>query len=184
MIPQEIARLQQQAMQRSGNKFPLFFAFDIVHGERIIFPIPLGLAASWDRDAVKQAGRIFALEGTREGLNMSWPLMVDATRQPRWGRSSEGFGEDTLLSAEIGRAIVELMQGDTPALPDNMMSSVKHFAAYGAVEGGHDYNTVDMCRLRLYQDYLPPYKAALDVGAGGIMVGLNSVNGVPATGSR
>jgi beta-glucosidase len=184
VVPQQIAKLQQAAMHRPGNKIPLFFAFDVVHGERTIFPIPLGLAASWDRDAVKQAGRIFALEGARDGLNMSWAPMVDITREPRWGRGSEGFGEDTLLSAEIGRAIVESMQGDNPALPDNMMSSVKHFAAYGAVEGGRDYNTVDMSSLRLYQDYLPPYKAAIDAGAGAVMVGLNTVNGVPATASR
>ena len=178
---QDIRAMQDQVMQLSRLKIPLFFAFDVVHGQRTVFPIPLGLAASWDLLAVAEVGRISAYEAADDGLNMTWAPMVDVTREPRWGRVSEGFGEDTYLTSELGRTLVESMQGKSPADRYSVMTSVKHFAAYGAVEGGRDYNTVDMSPQRLAQDYLPPYKAALDAGSGGVMVALNSVNGVPAT---
>ncbi|MCU5772904.1 beta-glucosidase BglX [Erwiniaceae bacterium BAC15a-03b] len=178
---QDIRAMQDQVMQLSRLKIPLFFAYDVIHGQRTAFPIPLGLAASWDLDAVAQVGRISAYEAADDGLNMTWAPMVDVTREPRWGRVSEGFGEDTFLTSAMGRTLVESMQGKSPADRYSVMTSVKHFAAYGAVEGGREYNTVDMSPQRLFQDYLPPYKAALDAGSGGVMVALNSVNGVPAT---
>lgn len=181
---QDIRSIQDQALQLSRLKIPLFFAYDVVHGQRTAFPIPLGLAASWDLAAVTEAGRISAWEAADDGLNMTWAPMVDVTREPRWGRVSEGFGEDTFLNAEMGSTMVRAMQGSSPADRHSVMTSVKHFAAYGAVEGGRDYNTVDMSSQRLFQDYLPPYKAALDAGSGGVMVALNTLNGIPASADR
>ncbi|QUG76563.1 beta-glucosidase BglX [Erwinia sp. E602] len=177
----DIRQMQDQVMELSRLKIPLFFAYDVIHGQRTQFPIPLALAASWDTDAVAEVGRISAYEAADDGLNMTWAPMVDVTREPRWGRGSEGFGEDTYLTSEMGRVLVKAMQGNSPADRYSIMTSVKHFAAYGAVEGGRDYNTVDMSPQRLFQDYLPPYKAALDAGSGGVMVALNSLNGVPAS---
>ncbi|MDJ0090582.1 beta-glucosidase BglX [Pantoea allii] len=178
---QDIRAMQDQVMQLSRLKIPLFFAYDVVHGQRTIFPIPLALASSWDLDAVHDVGRISAYEAADDGLNMTWAPMVDVSREPRWGRVSEGFGEDTYLTSAMGRTMVQAMQGKSPADRYNIMTSVKHFALYGAVEGGRDYNTVDMSPQRMFQDYLPPYKASLDAGSGGVMVALNSINGVPAT---
>ncbi|MFB6327132.1 beta-glucosidase [Pantoea deleyi] len=178
---QDIRAMQDQAMQLSRLKIPLFFAFDVIHGQRTIFPIPLALASSWDLDAVKEVGRVSAYEAADDGLNMTWAPMVDVSREPRWGRGSEGFGEDTWLTSEMGRSMVQAMQGKSAADRYSVMTSVKHFALYGAVEGGRDYNTVDMSPQRMFQDYLPPYKASLDAGSGGVMVALNSINGVPAT---
>ncbi|QHM70373.1 beta-glucosidase BglX [Mixta intestinalis] len=177
----DIRAMQDQVMQLSRLKIPLFFAYDVVHGQRTIFPIPLGLAASWDLDAVARVGRVSAYEAADDGLNMTWAPMVDVTREPRWGRGSEGFGEDTWLTSQMGATMVKAMQGKSPADRYALMTSVKHFALYGAVEGGRDYNTVDMSPQRMFQDYMPPYKASLDAGSGGVMVSLNSINGVPAT---
>ncbi|MDU6387927.1 MULTISPECIES: beta-glucosidase BglX [unclassified Pantoea] len=178
---QDIRAMQDQVMQLNRLKIPLFFAYDVVHGQRTIFPIPLGLAASWDLDAVSEVGRVSAYEAADDGLNMTWAPMVDVSREPRWGRISEGFGEDTWLSSKMGSTMVKAMQGKSPADRYAVMTSVKHFAAYGGIEGGRDYNTVDMSSQRLFQDYLPPYKASLDAGSGGVMVALNSLNGAPAT---
>ena len=177
----DIRVMQDQVMQLSRLKIPLFFAYDVVHGQRTIFPIPLGLASSWDLEAISRVGRVSAYEAADDGLNMTWAPMVDVTREPRWGRGSEGFGEDTFLTAKMGSAMVEAMQGKSPADRYALMTSVKHFALYGAIEGGRDYNTVDMSPQRMFQDYMPPYKASLDAGSGGVMVSLNSINGVPAT---
>ncbi|KAA9000609.1 beta-glucosidase BglX [Affinibrenneria salicis] len=181
---QNIRAMQDQVMQLSRLKIPLFFAYDVVHGQRTIFPISLGVASSWDRDAIALSGRIAALEASEDGLNMTWAPMVDITRDPRWGRVSEGFGEDTWLTSEIARILVKAYQGDDPQARHALMTSVKHYALYGAVEGGRDYNTVDMSPQRMFQDYMPPYKAAIDAGSSGVMVSLNSVNGVPATANR
>ncbi|MGV3346316.1 beta-glucosidase BglX [Enterobacteriaceae bacterium LUAb1] len=178
---QDIRAMQDQALSLSRLKIPLFFAYDVIHGQRTIFPIPLGLAASWDVEAVSTTGRISAYEAADDGLNMSWAPMVDVSRDPRWGRVSEGFGEDTYLTSVMGQSMVRAMQGKSPADRYSVMAIVKHFAAYGAVEGGKEYNSVDMSLQRLFQDYLPPYQAALDAGAGGVMVALSSLNGVPAT---
>ncbi len=181
VTPAENRPLQAAAVQRSRLRIPLFFAYDVVHGHRTAFPIPLGLASSWDMDLVEQAARIAAVEASADGVDMTFAPMVDISRDPRWGRTSEGFGEDPYLVSEAARASVRGFQGASPAAADSIMASVKHFALYGAVEGGRDYNTVDMSPMRMYQDYLPPYRAAIDAGAGGVMVALNSINGVPAT---
>ncbi len=146
-----------------------------------MFPISLGLASSFNLDAVKTVGRVSAYEAADDGLNMTWAPMVDVSRDPRWGRASEGFGEDTYLTSIMGKTMVEAMQGKSPADRYSVMTSVKHFAAYGAVEGGKEYNTVDMSPQRLFNDYMPPYKAGLDAGSGAVMVALNSLNGTPAT---
>ena len=178
---QDIRAMQDQVMSLSRLKIPLFFAYDVVHGQRTVFPISLGLASSFNLDAVKTVGRVSAYEAADDGLNMTWAPMVDVSRDPRWGRVSEGFGEDTYLTSIMGRTMVEAMQGKSPADRYSVMTSVKHFAAYGAVEGGKEYNTVDMSPQRLFNDYMPPYKAALDAGSGGVMVALNSLNGTPAS---
>ncbi|MEE3650197.1 MULTISPECIES: beta-glucosidase BglX [unclassified Brenneria] len=177
----DIRAMQDQVMQLSRLKIPLFFAYDVLHGQRTIFPIALGLASSWDMDAIALSGRIAAYEATEDGLNMTWAPMVDITRDPRWGRVSEGFGEDTWLTSKIAGVVVKAFQGDDVTARHSLMTSVKHYALYGAVEGGRDYNTVDMSPQRMFQDYMPPYKAAIDAGSGGVMVALNSINGTPAT---
>jgi beta-glucosidase len=177
----DIRAMQDQVMELNRLKIPLFFAYDVVHGQRTVFPISLGLASSFNLDAVKTVGRISAYEAADDGLNMTWAPMVDVSRDPRWGRVSEGFGEDTYLTSIMGSTMVEAMQGKSPADRYSVMTSVKHFAAYGAVEGGKEYNTVDMSTQRLFNDYMPPYKAALDAGSGGVMVALNSLNGTPAS---
>ena len=174
-------RPMQDAAMRSRLKIPMFFAYDVIHGHRTIFPIPLALASSWDMDAIGRSGRIAAKEAAADSLDITFAPMVDISRDPRWGRSSEGFGEDTYLTSRIAKVMVKAYQGETPSAADSIMASVKHFALYGAVEGGRDYNTVDMSPVKMYQDYLPPYRAAIDAGAGGVMVALNSINGVPAT---
>uniref|UniRef100_A0A9E8CPE9 Periplasmic beta-glucosidase n=1 Tax=Bosea sp. NBC_00436 TaxID=2969620 RepID=A0A9E8CPE9_9HYPH len=173
--------MQEAAVKRSRLKIPLFFAYDVVHGHRTTFPIPLGLASSFDMAVIERMARVSAIEACNDGVDMTFAPMVDISHDPRWGRTSEGFGEDPYLVSECARASVRGFQGSAPNQPDTIMAAVKHFALYGAVEGGRDYNTVDMSPLRMHQVYLPPYKAAIDAGSGGVMVALNSVNGVPAT---
>jgi len=177
----DIRVMQDQAMQLSRLKIPLFFAYDVLHGQRTVFPISLGLAASFDLEAIALSGRVSAQEASDDGLNMTFSPMVDITRDPRWGRVSEGYGEDTWLVSKIARVMVNAYQNGDPSKPGSVMASVKHFALYGATEGGRDYNSVDMSPLRMQQDYLPPYKAAIDAGSGGVMVSLNAINGIPAT---
>ncbi len=174
----------QDAALRSRLRIPIFFAYDVVHGHRTTFPIGLGLASTWDMQAVATAGRVSAIEASADGLDMTFAPMVDIARDPRWGRTSEGFGEDPYLVSEIARTMVGAYQGESLRNADSLMASVKHFALYGAVEGGRDYNVVDMSPLRMHQDYLPPYRAAVDAGAGAVMVALNTINGVPASANR
>ncbi|UCP09577.1 beta-glucosidase BglX [Pseudomonas sp. MM213] len=174
-------RPMQDAAMRSRLKIPMFFAYDVIHGHRTIFPIPIALASSWDMDAIGLSGRIAAKEAAADSLDITFAPMVDISRDPRWGRTSEGFGEDTYLVSRIAGVMVRAFQGTGANAADSIMASVKHFALYGAVEGGRDYNVVDMSPVKMYQDYLPPYRAAIDAGAGGVMVALNSINGVPAT---
>ncbi|VVE19362.1 beta-glucosidase [Pandoraea capi] len=176
--------LQDAAVKQSRLKIPMFFAYDIVHGHRTVFPISLGLASSWNMDVVKRAARVSAVEAGADGVDATFAPMVDISRDPRWGRTSEGFGEDPYLVSQSARASVEGFQGSSPANPDSLMAFVKHFALYGAVEGGRDYNVVDMSPMRMYQDYLPPYRAGIDAGAGGVMIALNSINGTPATSNK
>jgi beta-glucosidase len=173
--------MQDAAIHDSRLKIPMFFAYDVIHGQRTIFPISLALASSWDMDAIALSARTAAIEASADSLDMTYGPMVDIARDPRWGRTSEGFGEDTYLVSRIAKVMVKGYQGKDVAAPDSIMAAVKHFALYGAVEGGRDYNIVDMSPQRMYQDYLPPYRAAVDAGAGGVMVALNSINGVPAT---
>jgi beta-glucosidase len=142
------------------------------------------LASSWDLDAIALSGRVSAIEASADGLDLTFAPMVDVTRDPRWGRTSEGFGEDPYLVSQIAGTLVRAYQGQQLAAADSVMASVKHFALYGAVEGGRDYNVVDMSPQRMHQDYLPPYRAAVDAGAGGVMVALNTANGVPASANR
>ena len=180
-ITRDENRAMQDAALRSRLKIPMFFAYDVIHGHRTVFPISLGLAATWDLGAVAQVGRVSAQEAAADSIDMTFAPMVDIARDPRWGRTSEGFGEDTYLTSQMGRTLVQSLQGKGPDQADSVMAIVKHFALYGAVEGGRDYNTVDMSVPKMYNDYLPPYRASLDAGAGGVMVALNSINGVPAT---
>ncbi|MFI8581391.1 beta-glucosidase BglX [Ectopseudomonas khazarica] len=174
-------RPMQEAALRSRLGIPVFFAYDIIHGHRTTFPIGLGLASSWDISAIENSARVAAFEASADGLDMTFAPTVDISRDPRWGRTSEGFGEDPYLVSRIAAAMVRGYQGSDPSDPQRIMASVKHFALYGAVEGGRDYNVVDMSPMRMYQDYLPPYRAAIDAGAGGVMVALNAINGVPAS---
>lgn len=181
--PDAVRKLQELAVKRSRLGIPLIFGYDVIHGHKTIFPIPLGLASSWDLDLIKRTARIAATEASADGLNWVFSPMVDIARDPRWGRIAEGAGEDPWLGSQIARVIVEGYQGkayDTT----HVMACVKHFALYGAAEAGRDYNTVDMSERRMYQDYLPPYKAAVDAGAGSIMSSFNEINGVPSTANK
>ncbi|WP_163718555.1 beta-glucosidase BglX [Mangrovibacterium lignilyticum] len=165
-------------------KIPFFMALDIIHGYKTIFPIPLGLSCSWDTVLIEKTARIAAIEGTAMGYNQTYSPMVDITRDPRWGRVMEGAGEDPYLGSVVARAVVKGYQGDDLNDETSMMACVKHFGLYGASEAGRDYNTTDMSRLTMFQYYLPPYKAAIDAGAGSIMSSFNDVDGVPATANK
>jgi beta-glucosidase len=171
----------QEAALRSRLKIPLFFAYDVIHGHRTIFPIGIGLASTWDTRALTIAGRTAAQEASADGLDMVFSPMVDITRDPRWGRASEGWGEDAWLSARYTATMVEALQGSNLGVAGNVMASAKHFALYGAAEGGRDYNSVDMSLPRMYQDYLPPYRAAVKAGVGAMMLTYIAINGTPAT---
>jgi len=177
-------RPMQDAALRSRLGVPIFFAYDVIHGHRTIFPISLALASSWDLEAIALSGRVSAIEASADGLDLTFAPMVDITRDPRWGRTSEGFGEDPYLVSQIAGTLVRAYQGERLSAADSVMASVKHFALYGAVEGGRDYNVVDMSPQRMHQDYLPPYRAAVDAGAGSVMIALNTVNGMPASANR
>lgn len=181
--PEKIRKTQEVAM-KSRLKIPLIFGQDVIHGYKTTFPIPLGLAASWDLAMIKNSARIAATEASADGLNWTFSPMVDISRDPRWGRIAESSGEDTYLSSQIAKVMVQGYQGDDLRKVNNIMACVKHFALYGAAEAGRDYNTTDMSLDRMYNDYLPPYKAALDAGAGSIMVSFNDINGIPATANK
>jgi beta-glucosidase len=184
--PIAIRKLQEMAMKESRLHIPLMFGYDVIHGHRTIFPIPLGLAASWDLKAIEQSARIAAEESTADGLDWVFSPMVDIARDARWGRIMEGSGEDPYLGSQIARAMVRGYQGPTNDLtnPNTVMACLKHFALYGAAEAGRDYNTTDMSRQRMYNEYLPPYKAAVEAGVGSVMSSFNDINGVPATANK
>ncbi|WP_367208949.1 beta-glucosidase BglX [Sphingobacterium sp. R2] len=182
--PAKIRKTQEIAIKQSRLKIPIIFGMDVIHGYRTVFPIPLGLAATWDMNLIQQSARIAAEEATADGINWAFSPMVDISRDPRWGRISEGAGEDTYLSSRVAEAIVHGFQGDNLAAHNTMMACVKHFALYGAAEGGRDYNSTDMSLHRMYNEYLPPYKAAIDAGAGSIMTSFNDINGVPASANK
>ncbi|WP_420841337.1 beta-glucosidase BglX [Gilliamella apicola] len=180
IVEPDLSQMQDRAL-KSANKIPLLLGFDIIHGHRTVFPINLGIAATWDRNAIGKVAQVSADEATSDGLNITWAPMVDITRDPRWGRVSEGFGEDPYLTSEAGRIFVEKMQKQSLNDKKSLVTSVKHFALYGAVEGGREYNSTDMSERKMFQEYLVPYKAAIDAGSRAVMVSLVSVNGIPAT---
>jgi len=179
-----IKEMQKIAIEKSRLKIPLIFGMDVIHGYESVFPIPLGLSCSWDMNLIERSARIAAQEASADGINWTFSPMVDISRDPRWGRVSEGSGEDPYLGSEIARAMVRGFQGDDLSANNTIMSCVKHYALYGASEAGRDYNTVDMSRHRMYNEYLPPYKAAVDEGAGSIMASFNEIDGIPATANK
>ena len=174
-------RFQHVAMEKSRLHIPLLFGLDVVHGDRTTFPVPLGMAASFDPQLVEQTARMAAMESRADGVNWVFSPMVDIARDARWGRMVEGAGEDPFLGSAMARAYVKGYQGKDLSAPDAVAVSVKHFAAYGAPVAGRDYNAVDMSQITLRQVYLPTYKAAIDAGAATVMSSFNSLNGVPAS---
>ena len=180
---EKIREVQRVAIEESRMKIPMLFGMDVIHGYESTFPIPLGLASSWDMDLIEQSARVAAQEATADGINWTFSPMVDISRDPRWGRISEGSGEDPYLGSRIARAMVTGYQGNDLSATNTMLACVKHFALYGAPEAGRDYNTVDMSRVTMYNVYFPPYKAAVDAGVGSIMASFNEVEGIPATGN-
>ncbi|HEV2622561.1 MAG TPA: beta-glucosidase BglX [Frateuria sp.] len=181
VIGAEKTRAFQDAALHSRLHIPILFGADVIHGYRTIYPVPLGLAASWDTALVQQLSHMAATEATTAGVKWFYSPMVDISRDARWGRSTEGAGEDPYLGAAMARAYVRGYQGTDLSRPDSVAASVKHFAAYGAAEAGREYNTTDMSDIRLRQVYLPPYKAAVEAGAATMMSSFNALNGVPAT---
>lgn len=180
-----ILKVQQMAVEESRLGIPIIFGMDVIHGYETIFPIPLALACSWDIPAIEQSARIAAKEATADGLFWTYSPMVDISIDPRWGRVAEGAGEDPFLGSRIAEAMVLGYQGDGAAYgTDQMMACLKHYALYGGSEAGRDYNTVDMSRIRMYNQYFPPYKAAVEAGVGSVMSSFNTVDYVPATGNR
>ncbi len=176
--------LQRIAVEESNLKIPLIFGYDVIHGHRTIFPVPLAQACSWDLVAIEQSERIAATEATAEGINWTFAPMVDIARDPRWGRVDEGAGEDTWLGCKIAEARVKGFQGIDLKENNTLLACAKHFAAYGAPQAGRDYNTVDMSQLSMYEWYLPPYKAAVDAGVGSVMTSFNEIAGVPSTSNK
>lgn len=180
----KIRSVQQVAVEKSRLKIPLIFGMDVIHGYKSVFPIPLGLSCSWDMELIEQSARIAAQEASADGICWTFSPMVDLSRDPRWGRIAEGGGEDPYLGGEIARAMVRGYQGNDLTANNTILACVKHFALYGASEAGRDYNTVDMSRHRMYNEYFLPYKAAVEEGAGSVMASFNEVDGIPATGNK
>lgn len=180
----KIKEVQRIAVEQSRLHIPLIFGMDVIHGYETVFPIPFALSMSWDMDAIRNSARIAAVEATADGIAWTFSPMVDICREPRWGRMSEGSGEDPYLGSCIAQAMVQGYQGTDLAAANTMMACVKHFALYGAPEAGRDYNTVDMSHVRMFNEYFPPYKAAADAGAGSFMTSFNVVDYIPATGNR
>lgn len=181
---EKIRDVQKIAMEKSRLKIPLIFGMDVIHGYETTFPIPLGLSASWDMEMIKKTAQMAAKEASADGINWTFSPMVDISRDARWGRVSEGSGEDAYLGSQIAKAMVDGYQGDDLTANNTLMSCVKHFALYGASEAGRDYHTVDMSKQRMYNEYLPPYKAAVDAGVRSVMASFNEVDGIPATGNK
>lgn len=177
--PQKIDELQHAAVEKSRLHIPILFAFDTIHGYKTIFPIPLAEASSWDPAVAETDDTIAARETAAVGIKQAYSPMVDVSHEPRWGRIVEGSGEDPYLGSVFAAARVHGLQGDNPAAPDKVLASPKHFVAYGQPEGGREYNTTDMSMQRLWNLYLPPFKAAIDAGAETVMCSFNALNGVP-----
>lgn len=181
---EKVRQAQQLAVENSRLGIPLLFGSDVIHGYRTTFPIPLGLACSWDMELIEKTAQIAAKEATADGIFWNFSPMVDIARDPRWGRVAEGSGEDPFYGSEVAKAMVRGYQQNDLKHPETMMATVKHFALYGAPEAGRDYNSVDMSRQRMFNEYLPPYKAAIDAGAACVMSSFNDVDGIPATGNK
>jgi beta-glucosidase len=182
--PNAVRKLQDIAVKETRLKIPLLFGYDVIHGHRTIFPINLGLSSSWNPALVEKTARAAAEEATADGLNWVYSPMVDIIHDPRWGRVSEAAGEDPYLGAQMAKAMVQGYQQNDLSKDNTVMACVKHFALYGASEAGRDYNTVDMSKVKMYNKYLPPYKAAVNAGVGSVMTSFNEVDGVPATGNK
>lgn len=185
---ERIRELQKFAIENTRLGIPLIFGLDVIHGYETIFPIPLGLSCTWDLDAIEQSARIAAIEASADGISWTFSPMVDISRDPRWGRVSEGNGEDPFLGGAIAQAMVRGYQGNeySSQLTSNnqIMACVKHYALYGAAEAGRDYNTVDMSRQRMFNEYLYPYQAAIEAGVGSVMASFNEIDGIPATANK
>ncbi|MEP7110822.1 MAG: beta-glucosidase BglX [Ferruginibacter sp.] len=181
---EKIRAVQKVAVEESRLKIPMLFGMDVIHGYETVFPIPLGLSCTWDMKAVELSAQTAASEASADGINWTFSPMVDIARDPRWGRIAEGSGEDAYLGSQIAKAMVKGYQGNDLSKNNTIMACVKHYALYGAAEAGRDYNTTDMSRVRMYNEYFPPYKAAVDAGAGSVMASFNEVDGIPATGNK
>ena len=177
--PVKIKALQQIAVKKSRLGIPLLFGYDVIHGFQTVLPIPLAQACSWDTTAIRRGAEMAARECTSQGIDWVYSPMVDIALDPRWGRIAEGSGEDPFLGSAIAKVMVEGLQGNYG--PENAMACLKHYALYGAVEAGRDYNTVDMSHVRMYNQYFPPYEAAVRAGVGSVMSSFNLVDGIPAT---
>ena len=180
----KIKAVQKVAVEETRLKIPMIFGMDVIHGYETVFPIPLGLSCTWDMSLIERSARIAAIEASADGINWTFSPMVDISRDARWGRIAESSGEDPYLGSMIAKAMVHGYQGSDLTKNNTIMSCVKHYALYGAAEAGRDYNTTDMSPQRMYNEYLPPYKAAADAGAGSFMASFNDVNGVPATANK
>ncbi len=180
----KIKEVQRLAVEKSRLKIPLLFGMDVIHGYETVFPIPLGLSCTWDMALVERSARIAAQEASADGINWTFSPMVDVSRDPRWGRVSEGNGEDAYLGSQIAKAMVVGYQGKDLMQNNTIMACVKHYALYGAAEAGRDYNPADMSRQRMFNEYMAPYKAAVDAGSGSLMASFNEVDGVPATANK
>ena len=183
----KIKALQEIAVKKSRLHIPLIFGLDVIHGFETVLPIPLAQACSWNPEAIEAGARMAAEEATASGICWDYSPMVDVALDARWGRVAEGYGEDPYLSSVMGAAAVRGYQGSGEQkgyAANELMACLKHYALYGAAEAGRDYNTVDMSRLRMYNQYLPPYKAAVKAGVGSVMSSFNIVDGIPATGNR
>ena len=176
-----IREVQKLAVENSRLGIPLLFGMDVIHGYETVFPIPLALSCSWDMEAIEKSARIAAIESSADGICWTFSPMVDICRDARWGRVSEGNGEDPFLGSAIAQAMIRGYQGKDMSANNEIMACVKHFALYGAGEAGRDYNTVDMSRNRMFNEYFPPYKAAIEAGVGSAMTSFNEIDGVPAT---
>jgi beta-glucosidase len=181
---EKIRDVQKVAVEESRLGIPLIFGMDIIHGYETTFPIPLALAAGFDMQNIEKASRIAAVEASADGICWTYSPMVDICRDPRWGRIAEGAGEDAFLGSQAAKAYVKGYQGDGLSKNNTIMGCCKHYAMYGAAEAGRDYNTTDMSRIRMYNEYLPPYKAAVEAGVGSMMSSFNEVDGIPASGNK
>ena len=180
----KIREVQRLAVEESRLGIPLLFGMDVIHGYETVFPIPLGLSCCWDMQTIENSARVAAIEASADGICWTFSPMVDICRDARWGRIAEGSGEDPFLGGEIAKARVRGYQGSDLAEKNTIMACVKHFALYGASEAGRDYNTTDMSRVRMFNEYMQPYQTAVDAGAGSVMASFNEIDGVPATANK